>query len=123
MDQSDLYDHEIKQIGIVWYDLQKKWSHKPNTRDNLQEFAKEANDVFLKMGFVVNVRWENNLVINPQTMNPYPIEIEFIGRAPGTMYTEDGVELFDHELKRAEVIKATQGGEKFLGEKGGKDLA
>ena len=118
MDSADLYDHEVAAIGRVWTELSGKWSRKPNSRANLQEFAKEAHDSFLKLGFVVNVMWENNLMINPETMQPFPIEIEVMGRVPGIEYTEDGVALHDHERHRDQVIKSKERGEKFLGQKG-----
>lgn len=113
MDIADLYDYEIETIGIAWRDLMQKWSHRPNTKNNLQELAKDANDTFLKLGFVVNVRWENNLVINPNTMEPYPIEIEVLGRVPGTE-DSDG---YDHERKRHEVLRSKERGEDFYGQK------
>ncbi len=117
MDQADLYDHEVAEIGKIWHELQTKWSHKTNTKANLQEFAKEAHGVFLKAGFVVNIAWEHNLVVNPVTMEPYPIEVEVMGRVPGNEHTEDGVELHDHELHRWQVLNANQRGEKFYGQK------
>lgn len=118
-DQADLYDHEIARIGVIWRNLNKKWMGKQNTKHNLQEFAKEANDAFLREGFVVNVMWENCLIINPATMQPYPIEIEVMGRAGHTGLGEvvEGIELMDHERKRAEVLKAKELGEDFHGQK------
>jgi hypothetical protein len=121
IDQADLYDHEIVAIGKVWQYLMDKWARKPNTKTNLQEFAKDANDCFLKLGFVVNVMWENNLIINPATMQPYPIEIEVMGRVPGgsglgeMVVMPDGtkVELMDHERKRDQVLKSRERGEDF----------
>jgi hypothetical protein len=118
VDEADLYDHEIVAIGRAWERLQKTWGHKPNTKANLQEFAKAANDEFLKLGFVVNVMWENNLIIDPSTMKPYPITIEVMGRVPGgsglgeMVQVEGGgkVELFDHERKRDQVLKSRERG-------------
>ena len=117
MDQADFYDHEIAAIGKTWAELQTKWSRKQNTKSNLQEFAKEAHAAFTKLGFIANIRWENNLVIDPHTMQPHPIEIEIMGRVPGGEFKEDGVELHDHELHRHEVLKANTRNEKFLGQK------
>lgn len=120
MDIADLYDHEIAAIGPTWQKLMTRFSRLPNTRANLQELAKVANDEFLKLGFVVNVRWENNLMVDPNTMQPYPIEIEFVGRVPGgTGLGElvEGYELMDHERKRDEVLKSKDRGEAFLGQK------
>lgn len=120
MDQADLYDHEIAKIAPVWQQLNEKWARRPNTKANLQEFAKEASEAFLKLGFVVNIMWENNLIVNPATMQPYPIEIEFLGRVPGGSglgEMVDGHELFDHERKRDEVLRANERGEAYLGQK------
>ena len=117
MDTSDLYDWEIKEIGVIWAQLQRDWGHKPNDKHTLQEFAKASNDAFLKAGFVVNVVWENTLVINPKTMQPYPIEIEVLGRAPGAKGVDDPTDGFDHERKRYEVLNANTRGERFFGEK------
>lgn len=120
MDMADLYDYEIKQIGEIWGQLNQQWSHKANTRANLQEFAKSGNDAFLKAGFVVNIMWENTLIVNPNTMQPYPIEIEILGRAGTNTFNEReaGFELMDHERKRDEVLKSKTRGEDFLGQKG-----
>lgn len=120
MDQADLYDSEIRRIGPVWQALNQKWASRPNTKSNLQEFAKEATEAFLKLGFVVNIRWENNLIVDPKTMKPYPIEIEFLGRVPGGSglgEMVEGHELMDHERKRDEVLRANERGEAYLGQK------
>lgn len=120
LDQADLYDHEIVAIGKVWERLMRDWARKPNTKSNLQEFAKVANDEFLKLGFVVNVMWENNLIIDPNTMQPYPITIEVMGRTPGGSGLGEmvqGFELMDHERKRDQVLKSIERGEDFHGKK------
>lgn len=120
MDGADLHDEEIAKIGVIWKDLMTRFSRLPNTRANLQELAKVANGEFLKIGIVVNVRWENNLMIDPNTMQPYPIEIEVLGRAtgmPGHGELVDGHVLFDHERKRHEVLEANKRGEDYLGQK------
>jgi hypothetical protein len=113
-DISDLYDYEIAEVGQIWKGLMTRFSRLPNTKANLQKLAEVANDEFIKAGFVVNVRWENNLVIDPKTMQPYPIEIEVIGRLPGAEEDQIG---FDHERKRAEVLQSKDRGESFAGQK------
>ncbi len=112
MDTSDLYDWEIQKISLIWMDLQRDWMKRPNTRQNLTQFAAVAHDEFLKAGFVVVVAWENTLMVNPTTMQPFPITIEVLGRIDSSEY--------DHERKQSEVIKANERGEKFLGQKGSK---
>lgn len=113
-DIADLYDHEIARVGEIWKDLMSRFSRLANTRANLQQLAAVANDEFIKAGFVVNVRWENNLVIDPKTMQPYPIEIEILGRTPNA--DEDTIG-FDHERKRHEVLRSKERGESFYGQR------
>ena len=120
MEMAELYDAEVKEIAAIWNSLNREWSSKPNTRENLQEFAKVGNDAFLKAGFVVNIMWENTLIINPATMQAYPIEIEILGRVTGMTgggVLEEGHVLMDHERKRDEVLKANERGERFFGQK------
>jgi hypothetical protein len=117
MDQADLYDHEVAKIGQAWVALQQKWSTKANTKHNLQEFAKEANDMFVRMGFVVQIKWENNLIIDPTTMQPHPIEIEVMGRVPGGEFQEEGFDMHDHEKHRWEILAANMRGEDFYGQR------
>lgn len=125
MDQADLYDYEIAQIGEIWKRLNEAWMHKPNNKANLQEFAKVATDEFLKAGFVVNVQWENTLIMVPNInapggMAPMPVTIEVLGRSGVNKFNEkqEGHELFDHERKRDEVLKSKERGEAYLGQKG-----
>ena len=113
-DIADLYDYEIEEVARIWKGLMDQFSRKANTKDNLQELAKVANSEFLRAGFVVNVRWENTLVIDPKTMQAYPIEIEVLGRIPGA---EEDTIGFDHERKRVEVLRSKERGEAFAGQK------
>lgn len=125
-DIADLYDFEIKTIGEILRDLAATWGNKRNTKQNLQEFAKYAHSKFLEAGFVVNVQWENTLVMVPDVsapggIKPLPITIEVIDRiAGGTGLGEvvEGHELMDHERKRYEVLRANERGEDYLGQKG-----
>lgn len=114
MDISDLYDWEIEKVGAIWKDLNRRFMRQTNNKANLIQFAKVAHDEFLKAGFYVNVKWELNLVVNPATMKPYPIEIEILGRVRGA---DEDVIGFDHERKRHEVLKSKERGESFYGEK------
>jgi hypothetical protein len=111
-----MYDWEIAQIGEIWKELNKDWMRRPNTKNVLQEFAKVANERFLKAGFVVNVQWENTLIMVPGVngIKPLPITIEVLGRVNPL---PDG---FDHERKRHEVLASKQRGEAFLGQKDGR---
>ena len=125
MDQADLYDHEIEQIAKIWNRLNQEWAHKPNTKSNLQEFAKVATNAFLEAGFVVNVQWENTLIMVPNInapggMSQMPVTIEVLGRAPGVdrrSVTESGHSLMDHEFKRHEVLRSRERGEDYYGQK------
>lgn len=117
MDNSDLYDWEMATIGQIWKELNKDWMRRPNTKAVLQEFAKVANERFLKAGFVVNVQWENTLIMVPSVtggIKPLPITIEVLGRVNPL---PDG---FDHERKRHEVLASKQRGEDFYGQKEGR---
>lgn len=126
MDQADLYDYEIAEIAKIWKRLNAQWAHKQNTRANLEEFAKVANGEFLNAGFVVNVQWENTLIMVPDITAPggikaEPITIEVLGRAPGVdrrSEKDQGHSLMDHEFKRDEVLKSKERGENYHGQKG-----
>jgi len=118
MDFSELYDHEYAQVGKIWAALTQKYSRRTNSAHNLSELAREAKEEFFKVGLVVDVKWEQSLMINPNTMMAYPIELNVLGRVPGAHYEEEGTPMLDHEKKRDEVLKANARGEKFLGQKG-----
>ena len=122
MDMSDLYDYEIAEIGQIWNELNRDWMHKANTRGNLEEFAKTANAKFLEAGFVVNIQWENSLIMVPDIsapggMSQMPVTIEVLGRAPGAKGAEHATDGFDHERKRHEVLRSKERGEDFYGQK------
>lgn len=122
MDQADLYDYEIEEIGAVWKELNSNWMTKQNTRANLEEFAKVANAAFLKAGFVVNVQWENSLIMIPDIsapggMSQMPVTIEVLGRAPGAKGADHVTDGFDHERKRHEVLASKVRNEDFYGQK------
>lgn len=115
MDISDLQDHEIKTVASIWSELNHEWAHKPNTRANLQELAKVADEKFKRAGFVVNVQWENTLIIDPNTMEAMPIVLEVVGRVPDS---QNPYHFLDHELKRHEVLRSKERNEAYLGQKG-----
>jgi hypothetical protein len=117
MDISDLYDHEIAKVGKIWRQLMAEFSHRANTRANLDELARRAHDEFLKVGLVIELNTAPCLIWNPRTGSTGSPEIVVLGRVPGSEYTEQGVGLFDHELKRHEVLTARDRGEDFMGQK------
>jgi len=117
VDTADLYDWEVQKVSLVWKSLMDRFSHKPNTKRNLQELATVAHAEFLEAGFVVNVVWENALMVDPNTMESYPIAIEVMGRAPGAKGADHATDGFDHERKRHEVLAANIRNERFYGEK------
>lgn len=122
MDGADLYDWEVAEIGKIWTDLNRDWARRANTRGNLEEFAKAANAAFLKAGFVVNVQWENSLIMVPDVSSPsgmkqMPVTIEILGRAPGARGTDHATDGFDHEKKRHEVLRSKERGEQYYGQK------
>jgi hypothetical protein len=116
MDVTEVYDYEMKKIGEVWASLVAEFSKRPNTRANLEELSKRAAEAFQRIGFVVEVNTIPCLIADANGNTGAP-EIVLIGRVPGTHYQEDGVTMFDHELKRAEVLTARERGERFAGEK------
>ena len=117
MDVNDLYDHEIARVGPVWQGLMREFSRRPNTRANLEELVKRASEEFLKIGLVVEVNTAPCMIMNPMTMQTGSPEVVIIGRAPGRDYVEDGFGMFDHELKRHEVLTARDRGEDFMGQR------
>lgn len=121
MDQADLYDYEIVEIGKIWKNLNSDWMRKSNTRANLEEFAKVANAKFLDAGFVVNIQWENALIMVPDLsaaggIKQMPVRIEVLGRVPGSKAADHATDGFDHERKRDEVLKSKVTNEGFYGE-------
>jgi hypothetical protein len=117
MDVSDLYDHEIARVGPVWQRLMREFSTRTNTKDNLSELSKRAAEEFLKIGLVVEVNTSPCMIVNPATMQTGSPEIVIIGRAPGIDHSEQGFGMFDHELKRHEVLTARDRGEDFMGQR------
>jgi hypothetical protein len=117
MDVNDLYDHEIARIGPVWQGLMREFSRRANTRANLEELQKRAAAEFLRIGLVVEVNTAPCMIANPVTMRTGPPEVVIIGRAPGIDHTEQGFGMFDHELKRHEVLTARDRGEDFMGQR------
>jgi hypothetical protein len=117
MDMADLYDHEVAKIGPIWQRLMSEFGQKPSTRRNLEELAKRAAEEFVKIGLVVEVNTAPCLIYDVRTGTGGSPEIVIMGRVPGTEYTEDGVPLFDHERKRAEVVLSRDRGEDFAGQK------
>lgn len=117
MDIADLHDYEIARVGAIWRELMSEFSSKPNTRANLDELARRAHDKFLKIGLVIELNTAPCLIWNPTTGSTGSPEIVVLGRVPGSTYEEEGVALFDHELKRHEVLTARERGEDFMGQR------
>lgn len=84
------YDEDHKKIRAAGIYLQEKWWGKPNTLKNLEEFEKEAHEVFARLGFIVNVD------ITPALFDGFP-DIAVAGKIEE--------EIFDHERHRHEIIK------------------
>lgn len=103
----DLQDTESVKIVQIVYQLQQKWASRPNTAANLEALRDEALTKLAEINVLA-------------TFDPAPCFhgeppiVEIIGKIAGDPQHEHG---FDHEKKMFEVRKATQRGEKFLGEK------
>jgi hypothetical protein len=108
MDIADLYDHEIMKVGVIYRELMAKYSRKPNSRFNVEEFVKDAHDRFLKIGLVVEIGTTECL------LGIGPPSIDIVARTPGSIEDAHGL---DHERKRSEVLDSKMRGEKFRGEK------
>jgi len=111
VDLSDLYDEEIARIPRVWQQLMAEFSKRPNTKGNLEELAKRANEEFLKIGLIVEVNTLPTLIFDPYKNEYGNPEITILGRIPGT------ISEFDHEKKGWEVVKSRDRGEDYLGQK------
>lgn len=83
-DTVNLLDSELVAAGKVWGDIQRKYGHRPDTRENLMSMASEAEDRFREIGLDVVVD-----VISPQP------SIQVIGR----------IDPMDHERQHFEAQK------------------
>jgi hypothetical protein len=92
----NLYDHEIRQIGKIWHQLQEKYRLKPNTPANLDSLESEAKHRFFEAGFRVELEFDIN------EGYPQPI-LEIVGRV-------NPAPAFDYEKKVWEVQKSREKG-------------
>jgi hypothetical protein len=70
----ELYPSEKNGAVILWADLQRKYGEKPNTKENLIQFANEAEDRFKReCGLVVEVDVSNMEQANNGDLVPSPI--------------------------------------------------
>ena len=106
----DLYDWEEAAIQHDVMPKLAKFMRMANTRENLEEFKKIAQDEFLKIGLIVEVN------IAKALFNIGPPDIEVVKRIPGHADNKYG---HDHEFHKTEVLKGNALGEKFLGERDG----
>ncbi len=51
----DLYPDEANQIKLIWAELQRRFSGKADTRENLLAMATEAENRFREVGFELNI--------------------------------------------------------------------
>lgn len=107
-DYNDLYDADMPKIARAWQPVEQKWDDagrdmkKPGLYGELKKMAEEN---LFKAGYRGTLTYsimKNELVM------------EVHGRVEGAAEYEHG---FDHEKKRAEVLKANERGEKWLGQK------
>ncbi|MDE2100437.1 MAG: hypothetical protein KGL39_24505 [Patescibacteria group bacterium] len=120
MSLPDLYDEEITKAGQALLKINQEFMHMLATPKAYEELQKRVHDEFFKIGLVARVDIPTYIVEGsdnePVVKAP---TIEIVGRVPGSSLsvTEEGLQLFDHERKRHEVIKSRERGEKILGEK------
>lgn len=119
----DLYDSEVAALGKVIRKLMEEWSHKPNTRNNLEELTRRAHDECLKVGLVIELDTTPCLIarVDPATgsITYGSPELVVMGRSSTSKLAnlEQGVHVLDHERKREEVLLSKERGEDFAGQK------
>lgn len=111
----DQYDEEIVKIAKVYAWMNDTASRTRNTQENLQEFGKRIQDEFNKIGMLVNVDMTPAAIINPATGQGGSPIVEIIGRADDPFNEKQ----YDHDRKRAEVLRSREHGVKYDGLQGG----
>jgi len=95
-----------------------KWSKRANTRANLEEMAKEAHDLFLRVNLIVEIDIFPCLIVDPWTQQSGEPVISILGHVEGTRTALDPSDGFDHERKRHDVLISKERNEEFRGQKG-----
>lgn len=125
MDHNDLYDSEIAAIGPVWKEINQEFMGRTLSTKVLDELKLRTHDRFLKIGLIARVDIPTYVVEGGDGEPVYgqPV-LEIVGRIPDSslVVKEGDHQLLDHELKRAEILKSKETGEKFLGQKGERGL-
>jgi len=104
----DLSDIEVGQVGKLIGQLQRKYAHKPNSPEMLDQLRDEVITRLAEdMGILAT------LDPTPCFHGEPPI-VEIVGKVAGHSFNKDG---FDHERKYWEVQKANKLGEDYLGQK------
>ena len=104
----DLSDIEVGQVGKIIGSLQRKYAHRPNTPEVLDQLRDEViTRLAEEMGILAT------LDPTPCFHGEPPI-VEIVGKVSGHSFHKDG---FDHERKYWEVQQANKKGEAYLGQK------
>lgn len=104
----DLSDIEVGQVGKIIGSLQRKYAHRPNTPEVLDQLRDEViTKLAEEMGILAT------LDPTPCFHGEPPI-VEIVGKVSGHSFHKDG---FDHERKYWEVQQANKKGEAYLGQK------
>lgn len=106
MNISDLQDDDIRVIGSIVGELNRKWSRKSNNQRNLMEMCKEAEEAAFKKNILIKMHLTDLLVGGVPTL-------EVIGKISPSEEKYG----FDHEKKRHDVLKSKERNEDFLGQK------
>ena len=105
---AELTDYEVGQVGKIIGAIQRKYAHRPNTPEILDQLRDE---VITKLAEQVNIL--ATLDPTPCFHGEPPI-VEIVGKISTDVIHKEG---FDHERKYWEVQKANQLGEDFRGQK------
>jgi hypothetical protein len=104
---TDLTDAEVTEFGRAMGEVSSKYSHKTNSKENLEALRDEILTRSAEIGILVEVDPSPCFYGNPP-------EVVVLGKVAGDDLYKYG---FDHEQKAYEVTKAKERGEDWLGQK------
>lgn len=105
--QDELTDEEAVAAVKIVAEIQAKYAHRPNTKENLEELRDEALTRLMALNIVAE------LDPSPCFHGEPPI-LEIRGKVAGDPIHTQG---FDHEKKQWEVRRAAERNEDYLGQK------
>ena len=105
---AELTDYEVGEVGKIIGSIQRKFAHRPNTPEVLDQLRDE---VITRLAEQLNIL--ATLDPTPCFHGEPPI-VEIVGKVAGDGIHKEG---FDHERKYWEVQKANDLGEAYRGQK------